>query len=179
MPEKLEQRNAPSAFIHVMFDGYPDSDWDRWNRELSNPFFEISNETPPISTPEWIDEVMESLEESFAPLDIRFGTQITEPVTTRIVVGGDGQWFKDIFPDRSGDVEIAFQDSFGRIDSPVFVFSELLYSAQEVADAAKHGLGHTLGLDHPSREVKCETSEYVGFKEVADRDWETILPNES
>ncbi len=97
-----------------------------------------------------ISEVFHRVAEDYRPFNVNVTTDSTKywaaPSTRRIrlVVTVSSAWF------GSNAGGVAYMGSFTWGDnSPAFVFSALLgYNAKNIAEAASHEIGHTLGLRH-------------------------------
>lgn len=97
-----------------------------------------------------VNEVFNRVAEDYRPFDVNVTTDSTKywsaPSTKRIrlVVTVSSAWF------GSNAGGVAYMGSFTWGDnSPAFVFSALLgYNAKNIAEAASHEIGHTLGLRH-------------------------------
>ena len=98
-----------------------------------------------------ITEVFNRVAEDYRPFTINVTTDSTKylsaPVNqrTRVVITVTSDWYGS-----AGGVSFVNSFTWGD-NTPCFVFSELLgYKPKNIAEAASHEAGHTLGLRHQS-----------------------------
>lgn len=130
-------------------------------------------------TNEQLTEVFNRVAEDFRPFNINVTTDHAKYTSApayrriRILITTSHEWY------GTGAGGVAFLNSFTwGDDTPAFVFSALLnYNLKNVAEAASHEAGHTLGLRHQaSYDANCvKLSEYhwgVGSGEIG---WAPIM----
>jgi hypothetical protein len=125
-----------------------------------------------------ITEVFNRVAEDYRPFNINITTDSTKywaaPLKQRmrVVLTTSWEWYG-----RAGGV--AYVNSFTWGDNtPCFVFSSLLgYNTKNVAEAAAHEAGHTLGLRHQSRydPVCAKTEEYNSGNGSGEIGWAPIM----
>jgi hypothetical protein len=154
----LHSRPDADKRIYLDFDGHVTSGTS-WN--VSGPFttpaFDMDEDPSTFSVTELerIQFIYQRVAEDFIPFDIDVTTEapaqgdLTMGGGTdtrwgaRIVIGGSGEWYG-----RAGGVAYVGSFNWGD-DTPAFVFSNLLGDGEKnVAEAASHEAGHTLGLMH-------------------------------
>lgn len=145
-----------SATVFLDFDGHY-VNGTSWN--MVGPFYcGPSN----LSTAQ-ITEIFHRVSEDYRPFNINITTDSTKywsaPAATRmrIILTVTSDWYGP-----AGGVSYMGSFTWGD-NTPGFVFTELLgYNAKQVAEAASHEVGHTLGLRHQSAyDAGCnKTSEY-------------------
>jgi hypothetical protein len=125
-----------------------------------------------------ITEVFNRVAEDYRPFTINVTTDSTKylsaPVNqrTRVVITVTSDWYGS-----AGGVSFVNSFTWGD-NTPCFVFSELLgYKAKNIAEAASHEAGHTLGLRHQSiYDVNCvKTSDYNTGVGTGELSWAPIM----
>nr|MBA2745875.1 hypothetical protein [Flavisolibacter sp.] len=162
---------AASPTIFLDFDGHlvQGTSWN-WNGPLLLSSSNLTNEK--------ITEVYNRVAEDYRPFQVNVTTDSTKywaaPANRRIrlILTVTSSWYGS-----AGGV--AYMGSFTWGDNtPAFVFTELLnYSSKNIAEAASHEIGHTLGLRHQATyDANCvKTSEYnvgIGSGEIG---WAPIM----
>ena len=127
-----------------------------------------------------IQQIWERVSEDFAPFDVNVTTQypgndyLTKSGSTdrewgvRVVIGGTSeQWYK---PGFGG---VAYVNTYARSrELPAYVFENNLGSnAANIAEAASHEAGHTLGLNHDGR----NGNTYYGGHDSGKVSWAPIM----
>jgi hypothetical protein len=147
---------AAAPVIFLDFDGHlvQGTSWN-WNGPLAC--------APADLTPEKITEIFHRVAEDYRPFNVNVTTDSTRyhaaPANRRmrIILTVTSQWYGN-----AGGV--AYMGSFLWGDNtPAFVFTSLLNNnAKNIAEAASHEAGHTLGLRHQSAyDANCnKTSDY-------------------
>ncbi|MHC4874982.1 MAG: cadherin domain-containing protein [Planctomycetota bacterium] len=155
----LHSRPTAAHTIYLDFDGHVTSgtSW-RSGGTFTTPEYDRDGNPASFSQSELDDifEVWERVVEDFAPFDVDVTTE--EPPLEDLMRSGPGDdaWgirvaigghFNDWLGASAGGV--AFIGSFNStIDTPTYVFSDVLFSPKSVAEATSHEVGHTLGLGH-------------------------------
>lgn len=162
--------SAP-AVIYLDFDGQTVTG-SSWN--VNGPLYL----GPANMSDAQITEVFNRVAEDYRPFNINITTDSTKywaaPLKQRmrIVLTTSWEWYG-----RAGGV--AYVNSFTWGDNtPCFVFSSLLgYNTKNVAEAAAHEAGHTLGLRHQSRydPVCNKTEEYNSGNGSGEIAWAPIM----
>jgi hypothetical protein len=126
-----------------------------------------------------ITEVFNRVAEDYRPFNINVTTDETKynsaPANKRIrvVITTSNEWY------GSGAGGVAYMNSFTWGDNtPCFVFSALLnYNIKNIAEAASHEAGHTLGLRHQSTyNASCvKTSDYNWGTGSGEIGWAPIM----
>lgn len=125
-----------------------------------------------------IVEVFNRVSEDYRPFNINITTDSTvflaAPPTerTRIILTTSSSWYGS-----SGGVSFVGSFIWGD-DTPAFVFSALLgYNVKNVAEAASHEAGHTLGLYHQSSyDANCnKTNDYNYGQGSGEIGWAPIM----
>lgn len=168
---KLNSYPSASAVVFLDFDGHI-VQGTSWNAD--GPI--VCNGSNLNNTQ--ITEVFNRVAEDYRPFNINITTDSTvyaaAPITKRmrVVLTTSSSWYGS-----AGGV--SFNNSFTWGDNtPCFVFTALLkYSVKNIAEAASHEAGHTLGLNHQSSyDAVCnKTSEYnqgIGSGEIG---WAPIM----
>ncbi len=156
----LHSRPGAKRVIYLDFDGHVDDTPGNWKDGASAPPYNIPNSDPgTFSTDERnrIIEIWQRVAEDYSMYEINVTTE--EPniealrktssgdaaYGIRVCIGGSGN---DWYGSNVGGV--AFVGSFdARNDVPCWVFpAGSGYSAKNIAEAASHEAGHTLGLLH-------------------------------
>jgi hypothetical protein len=168
----LNSYTSASAVIYLDFDGHYVSGtmWNVYGDFNCNA--SGLNETQ-------ITEVFNRAAEDFRPFNINVTTSQTKynqaPANRRIriVVTTSYEWY------GSGAGGVAYLNSFTWGDNtPAFVFSSLLgYNIKNIAEAASHEAGHTLGLRHQSSyDANCvKTSDYNWGQGTGEIGWAPIM----
>jgi len=160
---------APTIFLD--FDGQTVSGTS-WN--VSGP---INCGASGLSNTQ-ITEVFNRVAEDYRPFTVNITTDSTKYLSApankrmRVIITVTSSWYGS-----AGGV--AFVNSFTWGDNtPCFVFSALLsYNQKNVAEAASHEAGHTLGLRHQSTyDASCvKTSEYNYGVGTGETSWAPIM----
>jgi hypothetical protein len=142
----LNSYPAANAVIFLDFDGHTDEtgSWSPFGAVVLGP----SGMTDPQ-----IVEAFNRIAEDFRPFNINITTDSTKywaaPVfqRTRVVLTVSSSWYSN----SAGGVSWVGSFSWGT-DTPCFVFTALLgYNTKNIAEAASHEAGHTLGLQHQTK----------------------------
>jgi len=125
-----------------------------------------------------ITEIFNRVAEDYRPFTINITTDSTKylsaPVNqrTRVVVTVTSDWYGS-----AGGVSFVNSFTWGD-NTPCFVFSQLLgYKTKNIAEAASHEAGHTLGLRHQSSyDANCsKTSDYNTGAGTGEMSWAPIM----
>ena len=125
-----------------------------------------------------ITEIFNRVSEDYRPFTINVTTDSTKylsaPVNqrTRVVITVTSDWYGS-----AGGVSFVNSFTWGD-NTPCFVFSELLaYKPKNIAEAASHEAGHTLGLRHQSTyDANCvKTSDYNTGAGTGELSWAPIM----
>jgi hypothetical protein len=168
----LNSYNTAAAVVYLDFDGEAVAGTS-WN--VNGPFNCNSsglNETQ-------ITEVFNRVAEDFRPFNINITTsenryfQAPANQRIRIIITTSHEWY------GSGSGGVAFLSSFvwGN-GTPAFVFSALFgFNVKNIAEAASHETGHTMGLRHQSNyDANCvKTSEYNWGTGAGEIGWAPIM----
>ena len=168
----LDSYSSANPVIYLDFDGHTISG-SLWN--VYGPF--ICNSSGLNETQ--ITEIFNRISEDFRPFNINVTTnelkyyQAPAYQRMRLVITTSYEWY------GTGAGGVAYMNSFSwSDDTPAFVFSSLLgFNIKNIAEAASHEVGHTLGLRHQSSyDANCaKISEYnwgVGTGEIG---WAPIM----
>lgn len=168
----LNSYTSASAVIFLDFDGHYVSG-TMWN--VYGPF--TCNSSGLNDTQ--ITEVFNRVAEDFRPFNINITTSQTKynqaPVNRRmrIVITTSHEWY------GTGAGGVAYLNSFTwGDDTPAFVFSALFsYNVKNIAEAASHEAGHTLGLRHQSYyDANCvKLSDYNWGQGAGEIGWAPIM----
>ncbi len=162
---------SAAATIFLDFDGHV-VEGTSWN--MSGPI----NCAPANMTAQQITEIFHRVAEDYRPFNVNVTTDSTKyeaapPMQRiRIICTITSQWYGS-----AGGV--SFYNSFTWGDNtPAFVFTALLnYKAKNVAEAASHEAGHSLGLRHQSAyDGTCaKTAEYHPGTGAGEIGWAPIM----
>jgi len=168
---KLNSYPTASAVIFLDFDGHI-VEGTSWNYD--GPL--VCNGSNLNATQ--INEVFNRVAEDYRPFNINVTTDSTVYAAapakrrTRVLLTTSSSWYGS-----AGGV--AFNNSFTWGDNtPCFVFTALLnYNVKNIAEAASHEAGHTLGLNHQSAyDAICnKTSEYNSGNGSGETSWAPIM----
>jgi hypothetical protein len=167
----LSSHPSASSVIYIDFDGQylTGSSWN-----MSGPL----DLGPANLTTEKMSEIFNRVAEDYRPFNVNVTTDSTKywsaPATQRmrIIATISSSWYGS-----AGGVSYMGSFTWGD-NTPCFVFTALLnYNAKNIAEAASHEAGHTLGLRHQSAyDGNCvKTAEYnagVGSGEIG---WAPIM----
>ncbi|HEX7906280.1 MAG TPA: T9SS type A sorting domain-containing protein [Chitinophagaceae bacterium] len=162
---------SSSAVIFLDFDGHT-VNGTSWN--YSGP---IECGGAGLTTAK-ITEIFNRVAEDYRPFNINITTDSTKFLAAaanrrmRVILTVTSSWYGN-----SGGV--AFVNSFTSNDNtPCFVFTALLgYSAKNIAEAASHEAGHTLGLYHQSLyDANCvKITDYYAGTGSGETSWAPIM----
>lgn len=156
----LHSRPGADRVIYLDFDGHIDNTPGYWNAGATAPPYNVPNSNPDtFSTDERnrIIEIWQRVAEDFSMFEINVTTE--EPAIEdlkksntsdarygiRVCIGGSGN---DWFGSNVGGVAYVGTFNSGN-DVPCWVFpAGSGYGAKNIAEAASHEVGHTLGLLH-------------------------------
>lgn len=168
----LNSYSSASATIFLDFDGHTVAG-TMWN--TSGTF--VCN--PSGLSDAAITEVFNRVAEDYRPFNINVTTSETKYNSApfnkrmRVVITTSNEWY------GSGAGGVSYTNSFTWGDnSPCFVFSALLgYNVKNVAEAASHEAGHTLGLRHQSAyDASCvKLSDYNWGQGTGEIGWAPIM----
>lgn len=125
-----------------------------------------------------ITEVFNRVAEDYRPFTINITTDSTKYLAapasqrTRVVITVTSDWYGS-----AGGVSFINSFTWGD-NTPCFVFSQLLgYKTKNIAEAASHEAGHTLGLRHQSSyDANCvKTSDYNTGVGTGELSWAPIM----
>lgn len=162
---------SAAAVIFLDFDGHTVSGTS-WN--FNGPIYCGGSGLNPTQ----IAEVFNRVAEDYRPFTINVTTDSTKylsaPVNqrTRVVITVTSDWYGS-----AGGVSFLSSFTWGD-NTPCFVFSALLgYKTKNVAEAASHEAGHTLGLRHQSSyDANCvKTSDYNTGVGTGELSWAPIM----
>ena len=168
----LNSLPSASAVILLDFDGHYVSGTS-WN--VSGP---ITCSSSGLNLTWQMTEVFNRVSEDFRPFNINITTDESKytaaPVNKRmrVIITTSNAWYGT----SAGGV--AYLNSFiWGDDTPCFVFSALhSYNLKNIAEAASHETGHTLGLRHQSVYSACtKTSEYNWGTGLGEIGWAPIM----
>jgi len=168
----LNSYPSANAVILLDFDGHFVSGTS-WN--VSGP---ITCNSSGLNSAAQMTEVFNRVAEDFRPFNVNITTEESKytaaPVNkrVRVIITTTNEWYGT----SAGGV--AFLNSFvWGDDTPCFVFSALhFYSLKNIAEAASHEAGHTLGLRHQSVYSSCtKISEYNWGTGVGEIGWAPIM----
>ncbi|MCG2616459.1 T9SS type A sorting domain-containing protein [Terrimonas sp. NA20] len=142
----LNSYPAANSVIFLDFDGHTD-ETGSWS-----PFGPVVLGPSGMSDPQII-EAFNRIAEDFRPFNINITTDSTKywaaPLfqRTRVVLTVSSSWYSN----SAGGVSWVGSFTWGT-DAPCFVFTALLgYNTKNIAEAASHEAGHTLGLQHQTK----------------------------
>lgn len=157
----LHSRPGANRVIYLDFDGHADITPGFWKDGAASPVYNISGDDPSVFSTEErnrIIEIWQRVSEDFAMFDIDVTTE--EPGTEalrkssssdaqfgmRCCIGGSGS---DWYGNNVGGVALSGTFDANQ-DVPCWVFpvGGTGFGAKNVAEAASHEVGHTLGLAH-------------------------------
>ncbi len=158
----LHSRPGANRVIYLDFDGHIDNTPGNWKEGASAPPFDTNGDTAVFSTSERerIIYIWQRVAEDFAIFDIDVTTEdpgvealrksngSDQIYGIRCVIGGSSGGTGDWYVNSAGGV--AFVGTFDASnDVPCWVFpGNLGNSEKNIAEAASHEVGHTLGLNH-------------------------------
>ena len=158
----LHSRPGANRVIYLDFDGHTDTTAGYWKDGAASPPFDTNGDPVVFSTAERerIIYIWQRVAEDFAMFDINVTTEdpgvpalsksnssdLTYGI--RVVIGGSSGGADDWYTSGAGGV--AFVGTFDvSTDVPCWVFPGNLGSSEKnIAEAASHEAGHTLGLSH-------------------------------
>ena len=176
--------------IYLDFNGHTTTGTS-WNSQFTGgapivtPAYDIDGDASAFSDVElaFIQRIWQRVAEDFMPFNVNVTTQDpgiealrktgsqNNPDSqwgNRIVIGGSNSWYD------SGAGGVAKIGSFNwSTDTPAFVFSSNVSSANGVAETISHETGHTLGLTHDGRTSPAE--EYYGGHGTGATSWGPIM----
>jgi len=155
----LHSRPSSPLKIYLDFNGNTTSGTD-WNRNYTGG---ASFYTAPFSRDGYasfsslehaiIQATWLSVREDYAPFNVDVTTQDPGVEGLRYSGAGDTSYGvrvvvgpNSFYPQSAGGV--GYIDSFGRGDTPVYVFTSTASGAKFVSEAASHEVGHSFGLAH-------------------------------
>jgi hypothetical protein len=166
----LNSYPSARATLYLDFDGQyvTGTSWN-WAGDI--------NALPAGFTPDQITEVFNRVAEDYRVFNINITTDSNvykaAPLTQRqrLIITPTYQWYGKV-----GGISFVGSFSWGD-DTPGWVFSSLLgNSPKNVAEAASHEGGHTLGLQHQSTySSTCVKTEYNGGAGTGEIGWAPIM----
>ena len=158
----LHSRPGANRVIYLDFDGHTDNTSGYWKDGASAPPFDLDGDTTTFSSTERtrIIYIWQRVAEDYAMFDIDVTTEdpgvpaLSKSSSSdltygiRVCIGGSSGGAGDWYTTGSGGV--AYVGSFDvSTDVPCWVFpGNLGNSEKNIAEAASHEAGHTLGLNH-------------------------------
>lgn len=168
---KLNSYPSAAATIFLDFDGHT-VNGTSWN--TSGPIYCGGSGL----TDAQINEIFNRVAEDYRPFNLNITTDsakfLAAPAAqrTRVIITVSSSWYGS-----AGGVSFVGSFTWGD-DTPAFVFSALLsYNTKNVAEAASHEAGHTLGLYHQSvYNASCvKTAEYNPGTGTGEIGWAPIM----
>ena len=149
-----------TLFLDVDGSSVDDPGWisfrtDGQTGPIITPSFDLDGDVTTFNAEEtqWVEEIWNRVAEDYAPLDINVTTvdpgTLNDFEALRVVIGGDGAWS----PPIPGGGRAGGYGTYGfnsQASNTSFVFSEVFFTAAQVASASSHESGHTFGLGHHS-----------------------------
>ncbi|OYV05698.1 MAG: hypothetical protein CFE26_10220, partial [Verrucomicrobiales bacterium VVV1] len=158
----LHSRPGANRVVYLDFDGHVDNTAGNWKDGASAPPFDTNGDPATFSSSERdrIVYIWQRVAEDFSMFDIDVTTEdpgvpaLSKSSSSdltygiRVCIGGSSGGVDDWYTSSSGGV--AFVGSFDSgSDVPCWVFpGNLGNSEKNIAEAASHEVGHTLGLNH-------------------------------
>lgn len=151
-----------TAQLFLDFNGAPATSWGNMTSAIT-PAYDTDGDPSTFTAGELtnISQIWSRVSEIYSPFNINVTTvdpgNLTDHITTRVVIGGDGAWYG-----AAGGVAYvgAFYNSAPNI---AWVFPKMLSNGNVkfTADAISHEAGHTFGLQHQSTySGTSKTAEY-------------------
>ncbi|HVT89389.1 MAG TPA: fibronectin type III domain-containing protein [Tepidisphaeraceae bacterium] len=158
----LNSDEDATAQLYLDFNGAAPMSWGSFT-SAQTPAYDTDNDPSTFTAGELsnIQQIWARVAEIYSPFNINVTTvdpgNLTDRVTTRVIVGGDGAWYG-----AAGGVAYvgAFYNSAPNI---AWVFPKMLANGnvKYTADAISHEAGHTFGLQHQSTfNGSSKTNEY-------------------
>lgn len=177
--QNLSSLPGSAYVLYLDFDGHADnSGW--WS---STAFPDPVTTAPSTLNSTQITEVFNRVSEDFRPFNINVTTDATvygnalQSNKQRIVITPTSQFYTDANGSAGG---VAFLNVFGGGEIAGYVFSNFLgNSPKNIAEAASHEAGHTLGLQHHSKfnsSCQYETEYHPGLG-TGQTKWAPIMGN--
>ena len=168
---KLSSYPSAAATIFLDFDGHT-VNGTSWN--TSGPIYCGGSGLTDVQ----INEIFNRVAEDYRPFNLNVTTDsakfLAAPIAqrSRVILTVSSSWYGS-----AGGVSFVGSFTWGD-DTPAFVFSALLsYNTKNIAEAASHEAGHTLGLYHQSvYNASCvKTAEYNPGTGTGEIGWAPIM----
>jgi hypothetical protein len=179
---KLHSNPGSKFTVYLDFDGHTTTgtSWNSYwgvSSFYSSAFSTDTAESFNASELLRIQQIWQRVAEYFSPFNINVTTE--DPGLAALVYSGtgdtNGHGIRVVITDEGGKAYggIAYVGSFDwNSDTPTYVYANRLAdSAKNIADAAAHEIGHTLGLSHDGR----ATSEYYYGHGSGATDWAPVM----
>jgi autotransporter-associated beta strand protein len=157
----LHSRPGANRVIYLDFDGHTDNTPGYWKAGAASPAYNISGNNPAVFEDEErnnIIEIWQRVAEDYAMFDINVTTEEPNIEALRKTSSSDAQFGMRCVIGGSGSIwyganvgGVALSGTFdANQDVPCWVFpvGGAGFGAKNVAEAASHEVGHTLGLGH-------------------------------
>jgi hypothetical protein len=185
--DTFKLQSLPNALytVYLDFDGHTTTGTS-WNSYWSTPSFyspaysldtsEAFNANELLR----IQQIWQRVAEYFSPFNINVTTKDPGVEALRYAGTGDTAFgVRVVVTDEGGKNfgGIAYVGSFDwNSDTPAFVYANRLGDqAKQIADAAAHEAGHSLGLKHDGQTVGASTSEYYYGHGSGVTDWAPVM----
>ena len=157
----LHSYPGAKATLYLDFNGFYEAIWGGYV-DITTPAMDFDGDPTTFSDGELqqIEQIWAQVSEDYAPFDIDVTTvepaSFADGVAMRVAIGGSGDWYHQ----SAGGVGYVNSFTAPSLSNTVYVFSSVLHSTKNVAEASSHEAGHSFGLRHQS--------EYSGSAKVAE-----------